>query len=257
MRYFPGYVAILSITMAVFAVAHADSQSTIGQYILEANHVFTVYEDNKPVYCAGVGRGTMFKFSDPGDQSDEIIFIEIVRYPENQREDTENRYIPTCTGGVLEFLKEKMINYPFNVDIPSRMYREAGLRVAFGTLTIPFRYLLSPGEFVPGSTIGGYLGGQYAIYPDMAIIFGGSAGYGQIAFEGDAHSSFALAAFIGIKIGSAFHGGVVVEWTWLATAIVSAASRGFPFPLVPIYCRHSLVLDHRVMWSFNLAPLCK
>ena len=216
MRHVPKFAVILSITMAFFAVLPVNSQSKLGKYMFDDNRVFTVYamnDSNNPVYCAAVGKGTVFKFSDPSDDAKhEITFIEIFPYPENKHEDATKDYETTCTGGVVEFLDANHTHIPLRVHIPSRMYREVGLRIAFGTLTVPFRYLFLEDEFtlVPGSAIGGYVGGQYAIFADMAIIFGGSAGYGKIAHDSDSHDSLALAAFVGVKIGAVVHGGLII-----------------------------------------------
>ena len=205
----------LATVMAVFWVVEVYSQSTVGQYMTTADHVFQTDSD-----CFAVARGTRFKFVTVGSAQVKITFTEIFEIAEDQVQRRES-VTKSCSrnGGenratqndIITFLSPVQEGPIYEVDLPSSgTYREVGLRIAFGTLTVPFRYLLSEHEFVPGAKIGGYIGGQFAIYADMAIIFAVSAGYGQISLNGDSHESVALAIFSGIKLGSAFHGGVIV-----------------------------------------------
>lgn len=212
---------LVEVLLMVGVVASVESQSTIGQYVLEADYIFQIYDLKKgeSFSCIPVGRGTHFKFVTQDDKRSVIHFTALQPYP------TQRTTVIYRECGIDEIVLESEresrrkvvaieppnLNATYMVENFSTIwYREAGLRLSFGTLTVPFRYLFLSEEFVPGGTVGGYVGGQYAVYPDISFVVAAAAGYGYIAFNGLEHSSLTLAALVSVKIGSTFHVGAVL-----------------------------------------------
>ena len=203
------YKRLQVILLVLFVGTLVEAQTTSGLYALQFDHVFyqTLRDErNRPEAAKrfGVGQGTKFRFVAIDKLKYTIRFHEIVPVLKNARVhmDEEN----------TEFLTEDDASQQYVIarsGLSMYEYREIGLRWAFGTLVVPYKYLFID-KVVSGGTVGPYLGGQWSIDQNVSLVFGGSGGLGIITDDGRPHPTFSVAGYAGVIIGRTFQVGIAI-----------------------------------------------